>query len=101
LRDPSDSAVRPAGGRARALPSIAQGEPAVLRSSPAVVWSFCGRCGPPLTYRNETELQTVDVMTCSLDAPEPFAPTFHVWLSDKLGLEVVSDGLAVDEKTVS
>jgi hypothetical protein len=61
-----------------------QGEPTKFRSSAGVTRSFCGRCGSPLTYRSEESPERVDVMTCSLDAPEAYPPQFHVWVSHKL-----------------
>ena len=70
-----------------------QGEPAAFRSSPPVLRSFCGRCGSPLTYRSEDEAGTVDVMTSSLDDPEAFPPSFHVWTSHALAWERGADSL--------
>ena len=32
-------------------------------------------------------------MTGSLDAPEDIRPTLHVWMSEKIGWDVVADGL--------
>jgi hypothetical protein len=68
-------------------------EPVEFRSSPLVTRTFCGRCGSPLTYRNDKVPGRIDVMTCSLDNPEAFAPTFHVWAGEKLEWDVISDGL--------
>ena len=73
--------------------TILQGTPTTFRSSPRVTRSFCGRCGSPLTYRNDAEPDSVDVMTCSLDAPGAFPPGFHVWVSHKPEWEHISDGL--------
>lgn len=78
---------------------IIQGEPAEFRSSPSAARGFCGRCGSPLTYRNDAEPAFVDVMTCSLDDPEALAPGFHVWVGHKLAWENVADGLPVHETT--
>ena len=64
-----------------------------FHSSPDVIRSFCGRCGSPLTYRNAKEPGLIDVMTCSLDDSEAFAPTFHIWVSHKLDWEELSDRL--------
>ena len=76
-----------------------RGEPVTFNSSPPVTRSFCGRCGSPLTYRTADQPETVDVMTCSLDDPETFAPTQHVWISDKLRWEIVADGLPAFAET--
>ncbi len=70
-----------------------QGEPVAFRSSPPVVRTFCGQCGSPLTYRHADHPDSLDVMTCSLDDPEAFAPTRQVWMSEKLGWDCVANGL--------
>jgi hypothetical protein len=70
-----------------------RGEPVAFNSSAPVTRSFCGRCGSPLTYRHADHPESLDVMTCSLDDPEAFAPTRHVWMSDKLTWDIVADGL--------
>ncbi|HEX3983437.1 MAG TPA: GFA family protein [Acidisoma sp.] len=72
---------------------VTKGKPATYRSSARVVRSFCGRCGSPLAYFLEDKPDKIDVMTCSLDDPQDFPPTEHVWTSEKLSWEVVADGL--------
>jgi hypothetical protein len=74
--------------------AFTHGQPVEFASSPPVRRTFCGSCGSPLTYRSTAEPGTVDVMTCSLDEPEAWPPTFHVWTSHKLGWENIADGLA-------
>jgi hypothetical protein len=71
-----------------------------FHSSPGVTRSFCGRCGSPLTYRNDKEPETIDVMTCSIDDSEAFQPTYHIWTSHKLAWENLSDGLPAHATTV-
>ena len=73
--------------------AITKGQPAKFHSSPRVTRSFCGLCGSPLTYDNADEPDTIDVMTCSLDAPDAFPPTHHVWVSEKIAWETIADGL--------
>jgi hypothetical protein len=68
------------------------GTAAEFHSSPGVTRSFCNKCGSPLTYRNEMEPGQIDVMTCSLDEPEAFPPTHHIWTSHKLAWERIADG---------
>jgi len=75
--------------------AIIRGWPVEFRSSPPVTRSFCGTCGSPLTYRNAEGADRIDIMTCSLDDAQAFTPTFHVWASDKLDWEPVSNGLPV------
>jgi len=73
--------------------SFTVGTAAEFNSSPSVTRSFCSRCGSPLTYRNQIEPEQIDVMTCSLDNPEVFPPTHHIWVSHKLAWERLDDGL--------
>lgn len=73
--------------------SFISGEPVEYRSSPEVVRTFCGRCGTSLTYEHEEDRDSIDVNTATLDRPEEFPPTFHVWMEDKVGWESVEDGL--------
>jgi hypothetical protein len=78
---------------------VTQGSVVEFHSSPGVTRSFCGRCGSPLTYRSDREPETIDVMTCSLDDSEEFAPAYHIWAAQKLGWEMLADGLPVFETT--
>ena len=74
---------------------VLRGKPVEFNSSPGVTRSFCGKCGSPLTYRHSQYVDKVDVFTCSLDDPEIFPPTFHVWFSHKPKWLRVADGLPV------
>jgi hypothetical protein len=62
-------------------------EPARYRSSPAVVRTFCGKCGTPMTYQHDDGPDTIDVTTATLDHPEAFPPSREVWLEHKLPWE--------------
>lgn len=64
--------------------TILQGTPAAFRSSPQVVRSFCATCGSPLSYVHEGDPDSIDLMTCSFDAPDALPPEFSVWTSEKL-----------------
>ena len=77
----------------RARFHITHGAVTGYASSPGVTRGFCGRCGSPLTYRNATAPDTIDVMTCSLDDPEAHPPTFHVWTSHALAWAGATDGM--------
>jgi len=91
--------------RASAAPSVAwvtvplsgyevtAGKPTAFRSSPPVTRTFCGRCGSPLTYHHDGDADTIDVTTVTLDEPERFAPTYELWLQDKLAWEALSEHL--------
>lgn len=72
---------------------ITAGKPSVYRSSPPVARTFCGRCGSPLTYHHDDDLDTIDVTTVTLDDPERFAPTYELWLQDKLAWETLNERL--------
>jgi hypothetical protein len=63
---------------------VTRGEPVDFQSSPPVTRSFCGRCGTPLTYRHQQYADRIDVMMCSLDDPESFPPSEHLWVDHKL-----------------
>ena len=65
--------------------------PARFRSSPAVIRTFCSQCGTSLTYQRDTEPDTVDVTTASLDFPDDFAPTREIWVAHKLAWEQLND----------
>jgi hypothetical protein len=73
--------------------SFLRGDPVSFHSSPPVTRTFCRDCGTALTYRHADSPGTVDVTTCSLDAPESFAPTHHSWLSHDLPWVRFGDGL--------
>ena len=47
----------------------------------------------PAHLQTADEPDRIDVMTCSLDDPEAFPPTFHVWVSHRLAWAPVADGL--------
>ncbi len=73
--------------------SFVSGEPAEYRSSAEVSRTFCGQCGTSLTYQHDGDPGSIDVTTASLDLPDEFPPTHHVWLEDKISWESVNDGL--------
>jgi hypothetical protein len=81
--------------------AFTQGTPADFHSTPQVTRSFCGRCGTPLTYRSSEYADEIDVMTGSLDNPEAFPPSHHIWVSQKLRWVRLADGLPVFSTTRS
>jgi hypothetical protein len=78
---------------------ITRGQPVDYRSSEHVLRGFCGRCGSPLTYRNDARPDHLDIMTCSLDDPDSAPPTFHVWTSHQPAWSVIGDDLPAFETT--
>jgi hypothetical protein len=73
--------------------SFVSGDPAEYRSSAEVSRTFCARCGTSLTYQHDGNLGSIDVTAASLDLPDEFPPTRHVWLEDKVSWASVDDGL--------
>ena len=73
--------------------AVTRGQPADYPSSPPVTRSFCARCGTPLTYRHTDYTDRIDVMTCTLDDPDKFPPTLHLWTSHKPSWSKIADGL--------
>jgi hypothetical protein len=78
---------------------VVAGAPADFQSSPPVTRSFCARCGTPLTYRHRDYPDRIDVMTCSLDDPEAFPPSEHLWVSHKPAWVKLADGLPAHDTT--
>lgn len=70
-----------------------RGAPRAFASSKGVLRTFCGACGSPLSYRNDAEPGLVDMMTVSLDEPDAYPPSFHVWTSEKVPWDVICDEL--------
>jgi hypothetical protein len=73
--------------------SFVAGPPATFRSSAAVSRTFCPRCGTPLTYRHDDDVDTIDVTTATLDEPDRFAPMREIWLDHKLAWSAVDPAL--------
>jgi hypothetical protein len=73
--------------------SFVTGDPARYRSSAKVSRTFCGQCGTTLTYQHDDELDFIDVTAASLDDPEEFPPTHHVWMEDAISWDTANDGL--------
>jgi len=63
---------------------VLAGEPVRFRSSPAVIRTFCGKCGTSLTYQHDEDRDTIDVTTATLDLPEAFPPTREVWVEQRI-----------------
>ena len=70
--------------------ALSLGKPKRYESSPGVERTFCGTCGTSLTYRRLDEPATIDITTCTLDAPDAFAPTKEIWLEDHVSWVQVS-----------
>jgi hypothetical protein len=88
----------PWGTFARDAFGVTRGHLAEYRSAPPVLRGFCAQCGTSLTYRHERRAAEIDVTLASLDDPGAFAPTMHVWVSDKLPWVSIGDGLPQFER---
>ena len=84
-----------------------KGTPGVIQATPAVIRSFCSRCGSPLTFEFTDSSEIIGVTTGTLDKPHDFPPTRHNWTSREVSwLRTLGDlprntGDAGDEKTSS
>ena len=71
-----------------------RGERAIYESSPGRRRGFCRDCGTPLTW--ETEVKGEDwlvIHVSTLDHPERFAPTEHVFYAERAPWLEIDDGL--------
>ena len=73
--------------------SLTCGEPTRYRSWAEVSRTFCDQCGTTLTYQHDDELDFIDVTAASLDDPDEFPPTHHVWMEDAISWDTANDGL--------
>ena len=63
---------------------VTKGAPVHFASSPGVTRSFCGDCGSPLTYEAERFPSEIHVTVATLDRPEDFAPSRHVYSRERV-----------------
>jgi hypothetical protein len=70
-----------------------QGKPKVYESSPGIRRSFCAECGTPLSYEDERLPGEVYLHVGIFDAPEPFEPEVHDWISQRLEWFDIRDDL--------
>jgi len=59
-------------------------EPKTFESSKGVSRYFCGTCGSPMAFQAEHYEGEIHVYAASLENPEGFKPTFHVFAQRKL-----------------
>ncbi|HEY3785652.1 MAG TPA: GFA family protein [Steroidobacteraceae bacterium] len=71
---------------------LTSGTASQFASSPPVVRQFCGRCGSPVTYWNESSPETIDVTLATLDSPGAITPADHIWMGDAVAWDRVTDG---------
>lgn len=61
-----------------------EGRAAAYASSDHGRREFCSRCGSPLTFRSSRRPDEVDVTVGTLDRPEPFRPSRHIFVTSRL-----------------
>jgi len=73
--------------------SYVKGKPVHFRSSAKVTREFCGSCGSPITCSHDARPEEIDVTTGSLDHPERFAPSVHIFTRYSLPWMKIGDQL--------
>ena len=72
-----------------------KGDRRIYDSSPGVGRAFCGHCGTPLTWEGMSNLpgrgMIFEFYISTLDDPDAFIPTSHVWYPDKIAWFDVAD----------
>ena len=63
-----------------------------VNSSPGLKRGFCPQCGTTIFSMRET-LGVMGLTSGSMDDPERFKPTEHIWISSKQPWLVLDDGL--------
>lgn len=69
------------------------GERKRYASSPGVSRSFCGDCGTPLAYEADRWPDEIHIYISTLDAPQDFPPTAHVYTAEQIPWLHLDDGL--------
>lgn len=72
---------------------ITRGQPARYQSSLLAKRSFCARCGSQLFFSYETGPDEIDVTVGSLDKPDLWKPTYHIFTKSRSAWAVLQDGL--------
>ncbi|MBK8336395.1 MAG: GFA family protein [Sterolibacteriaceae bacterium] len=60
------------------------GTPARYRSSAPSLRYFCANCGAQLAFEHADWPGTIDITTATLEHPERFPPTRHIWMTTHL-----------------
>ncbi len=67
--------------------------PAIYESSPGVRRPFCARCGTPMAYDAERDVQNIHLYAASLDDHAGFVPDFHVHWTERVPWVQLADEL--------
>ncbi|MEM9709319.1 MAG: GFA family protein [Pseudomonadota bacterium] len=67
--------------------------PKTFESSKGVFRHFCGRCGSPMGFEADHYPGGMHLYAASMENPEDFEPTFHVYYQSKLPWLAMDDAL--------
>ena len=77
--------------------AFTKGERRIYNSSPGVGRAFCGQCGTPLTWEGQSEVpergMIVEFHISTLDDPDAFIPTNHLFYPERIAWFDVADDL--------
>ncbi len=77
--------------------AFTKGERRIYNSSPGVGRAFCGQCGTPLTWEGQSEVSErgmiVEFHISTLDDPDAFIPTNHLFYPKRIAWFDVADDL--------
>ena len=77
--------------------AFTRGERRIYNSSPGVSRAFCDQCGTPLTWEGMSGAPErgaiLEVYISTLDDPNAFTPTNHIYYSEKIAWFDVADDL--------
>ncbi|MEO0618201.1 MAG: GFA family protein [Pseudomonadota bacterium] len=80
--------------------------PKIYESSPGIRRLFCGACGSPLAYDADWDKTDIHLYVASLDDPDAFPPSAHVFSNEQLSWFEVADelpryaGSMIDEQPI-
>ncbi|RED18507.1 GFA family protein [Pontivivens insulae] len=74
--------------------------PRIFNSSPGVRRHFCGECGSPIGFEADHYAGGMHLYAGSRDAPETFAPQFHVNWPERLPSLTLFDDLPKYQRTL-
>ena len=64
--------------------SYTKGSPTIYHSSSWGQRQFCATCGTQICYRGTEGAKTVDVNVGSLDSPQSYPPSCHIFTKDQI-----------------
>lgn len=77
--------------------AFTSGQRQIYNSSPGVGRAFCAQCGTPLTWEGKSNLpergEIFEFYISTLDNPNAYVPTNHVWYSERITWFDVADNL--------